>query len=37
MRTLLTILIASTFVLLLILTIEAAGIGRSLRRIEHEE
>jgi len=37
MRTLVTILIASTFVLLLILTIEAAGIGRSPRRIEHEE
>jgi hypothetical protein len=37
MRTLVTTLIASTFVLLLMLTIEAAGIRRSLRRIEHEE
>jgi hypothetical protein len=37
MRTLLAILFVGVFVLLLILTIKAAGINRSLRRIEHEE
>jgi hypothetical protein len=37
MRTLLVVLVAGVFVLLLMLTIKAAGINRSLRRIEHEE
>jgi hypothetical protein len=32
-----TLLNAGVFVLLLLLTMEAAGINRSLRRIEHEE
>lgn len=36
-RTLLVILNAGVFVLLLVLTLEAAGMRRSLRRIEHEE
>jgi hypothetical protein len=36
-RTLLIILNAGVFILLLVLTMEAAGIKRSLRRIEHEE
>jgi hypothetical protein len=32
-----TLLNAGVFVLLLVLTIEVAGMSRSLRRIEHEE
>jgi hypothetical protein len=32
-----TLLNAGVFVLLLVLTVEAAGMSRSLRRIEHEE
>jgi hypothetical protein len=32
-----TLFNAGVFVLLLLLTMEAAGISRSLRRIEHEE
>jgi hypothetical protein len=37
MRTVLVLLIAGSFILLLILTIKVASIDRSLRRIEHEE
>ena len=37
MRTLLATLIASVYILLLMLTIEVAGINRSLRRLEREE
>jgi hypothetical protein len=36
-RTLLVILSAGVFMLLVVLTMEAAGMRRSLRRIEHEE
>ncbi|HZZ06967.1 MAG TPA: hypothetical protein VFE43_00395 [Candidatus Binataceae bacterium] len=36
-RTLLVILNAGVFILLLVLIMEAAGMRRSLRRIEHEE
>jgi hypothetical protein len=36
-RTLLVILNAGAFILSLVLTMEAAGMRRSLRRIEHEE
>jgi hypothetical protein len=36
-RTLLVILNAGVFILLLVLTIEAAGMRRSLRRVEREE
>ncbi len=36
-RTLLVILNAGAFILLLVLTMEAAVMRRSLRRIEHEE
>jgi hypothetical protein len=37
MRTLVAILIAGVFVQLLVLTMEAAGIRRSLRRLAHED